>query len=246
MIAEIHGKISSSGSNLSDRMEDKLTGNFFGNLRYMPYEKGLRLLLDEIIVYKGNSEEILDKVASVRNSFISDKIEFWPSHENAELDLSIDLEGLFIGVEVKYESGLSSGDQLLRELKVINDKRNDKKGLLLFIAQGKGMGEAFDAIDRLGGYSYLLDNISFAYISWEDIYETYNQLNLGSYNDYERLIIEDIRKLLKLKGFEKFKSFEIDREYNIQDKFFKFDYKIRLDFDFQFHIEIKEDFYEFR
>ena len=45
MIAEIHGKISSSGSNLSDRMEDKLTGNFFGNLRYLPYEKGFKLLL---------------------------------------------------------------------------------------------------------------------------------------------------------------------------------------------------------
>lgn len=246
MIAEIHGKISSSGSNLSDRMEDKLTGNFFGNLRYLPYEKGFKLLLDEIIIHKGNSEELLDEICNVRNSFISDKIKFWPSHVNAELDLSIDLENLFIGVEVKYESGLSSDDQLLRELKVINDKGKKKKGLLLFIAQSKGIAEGVDVIDRLEGYSYLLDNISFAYITWEDIYEIYNQLNLEFYNDYEKLIIEDIIKLLKSKGFEKFKSFELENEYNIQDEFFKFDFKIELDFNFKCHIRIEEDFYEFR
>lgn len=90
MIAEIHGKISSSGSNLSDRMEDKLTGDFFGNLRYLPYEKGLKLLLGEMKIHKGNPGEISDRILNVRNSFISDKIKFWPSHRNAELDLSID------------------------------------------------------------------------------------------------------------------------------------------------------------
>ena len=29
MLAEIHNKISQSGSNLSERLEDKLTGDFF-------------------------------------------------------------------------------------------------------------------------------------------------------------------------------------------------------------------------
>ncbi|MFU1797790.1 hypothetical protein ACM1RC_28260 [Paenibacillus azoreducens] len=33
MIAEIHSKISSSGSNLSNRLEDQLTGDFFGDIR---------------------------------------------------------------------------------------------------------------------------------------------------------------------------------------------------------------------
>ncbi|WP_179863669.1 hypothetical protein [Bacillus toyonensis] len=45
MIAEIHGKISSDSSNLSERLEDKLTGDIFGSLRYLPYLKGLYQLL---------------------------------------------------------------------------------------------------------------------------------------------------------------------------------------------------------
>ncbi|MEK4246582.1 hypothetical protein MKZ20_14770 [Psychrobacillus sp. FSL K6-2684] len=40
MIAEIRGKISRSGSNLTERLEDNLTGNVFGALRYLPYERG--------------------------------------------------------------------------------------------------------------------------------------------------------------------------------------------------------------
>lgn len=251
MIAEIHGKISSTGSNLTDRMEDKLTGDFFGNLRYLPYEKGLKLILSEIKICKGNLEEISEKILNERSLFIRDKIEFWPKFRgaNAELDLAINLENLFIGIEIKYQSPLSRDNQLLRELKVINGKRNEKKGLLLFISKITGLEEAVEAIKAIGKIeedSYLLDNVSFAYITWEDIYEIFNHLNLEYYNDYEMLIIDDIIKLLKSKGFEKFKNFKIDKDYNIQDNFFKFDFRIELDFNFQFDIKIKEDFYEFR
>lgn len=42
MIAEIHSKISSSGSNLSDRLEDQLTGDFFGAIGYLPFQVGLK------------------------------------------------------------------------------------------------------------------------------------------------------------------------------------------------------------
>ncbi|MDZ4614869.1 hypothetical protein ORM66_20715 [Bacillus cereus] len=45
MIAEIYGKISSDGSNLSERIKDKLTGYIFGSLRYLPYRKALYQLL---------------------------------------------------------------------------------------------------------------------------------------------------------------------------------------------------------
>ena len=40
-IAEIKGKISSTGSNLSDRLEDLLTSDVFGPLRYIPFDEGL-------------------------------------------------------------------------------------------------------------------------------------------------------------------------------------------------------------
>lgn len=248
MIAEVYGKISSTGSNLSDRMEDKLTGNVFGNLRYLPYEKGLKILLDKIILHNGDSQEILEKIYNQENSFIADKIKFWPRCKNTrtELDMSINLDELFIGIEVKYESPMSGDDQLLRELKVINDERNKKKGLLLFIAQGNGITEAINSIDKLGEYSYILDNIGFACITWEDIYETFNKLDLEDYNDYEKIILEDIIRLLKHKGFEKFKSFQLDEEYDVQEGFFQFNFELDRNFDFKFDIKIEEDFYEFR
>ena len=41
MVEEFYGKISRSGSNLSDNLEDKLTGDFFGTLRYMDFCDGL-------------------------------------------------------------------------------------------------------------------------------------------------------------------------------------------------------------
>lgn len=42
MVEEFYGKISRSGSNLSDKLEDKLTGDFFGTLRYMDFCDGLQ------------------------------------------------------------------------------------------------------------------------------------------------------------------------------------------------------------
>ena len=45
MVEEFYGKISRSGSNLSDNLEDKLTGDFFGTFRYMDFCDGLQPIL---------------------------------------------------------------------------------------------------------------------------------------------------------------------------------------------------------
>jgi len=45
MIAEIHNKVSSSCSNLTERSEDALTGCFFGCMRYIPFNKRLKMRL---------------------------------------------------------------------------------------------------------------------------------------------------------------------------------------------------------
>ena len=49
MIAELKGKISSRGTNLTETLEDNLTGNFFGSLRYIPFSKGIKKILIEAI-----------------------------------------------------------------------------------------------------------------------------------------------------------------------------------------------------
>jgi hypothetical protein len=44
LIAELHNKISAESNNL-ERSEDKLTGDFFGTLRYLPFEIGMKPIL---------------------------------------------------------------------------------------------------------------------------------------------------------------------------------------------------------
>lgn len=215
MIAETHGKISSTESNLTDRMEDKLTGDFFGHLRYLPLHMGLKkVLLNAKTLNEYDSKRLDQKLIEIENEFIGDRIKFWPFHELAELDLQIDLYNLFIGVEVKYNSSLSSEDQLERELEVINSVGNStKQKVLLFISRGSGLPEVIENIKEIRkNRKDLLDNIIFAYISWEDIHEIFDTLILKEYTEHEKLIASDIRKLLAYKGFDKFKDF-----YSIKD-----------------------------
>lgn len=102
MIAELHGKISSRGTNLRETSEDNLTGNFFGALRYIPFSKGIKKILLEAIDKSNFNNYEAEEWA--------EKIEFWPYHKDGELDLIIDFNLVTIGIEVKYNSGLSSED----------------------------------------------------------------------------------------------------------------------------------------
>lgn len=49
MIAEIKGKINSQNTTLTELREDELTGNFFGNIRYIPFAKGLKKVFKNAI-----------------------------------------------------------------------------------------------------------------------------------------------------------------------------------------------------
>lgn len=49
MIAEIKGKVNKQNTNLTELIEDELTGNFFGNMRYIPFTKGLKKILKNAI-----------------------------------------------------------------------------------------------------------------------------------------------------------------------------------------------------
>ena len=59
MIAEIHNKISSSGSNLSNRLEDKLTGDVFGAFQYLPINIGILPVVNQC--YSDNKIKIIDR-----------------------------------------------------------------------------------------------------------------------------------------------------------------------------------------
>jgi len=73
-IAELHGKISSSGTNLSDRLEDLLTADIFGPLRYLPFQDGLSHILIQAMNYHDHS--FFSVVPGIRD--IAPTFRFWP------------------------------------------------------------------------------------------------------------------------------------------------------------------------
>lgn len=230
MIAEINGKISSRGTNLTETLEDNLTGNFFGSLRYIPFSKGIKKILTEVI-----SNDNFDKYESEE---WAEKIEFWPYYKEGELDVVINLKLVTIGVEVKYNSGLSSYDdvldedkkiensknQLARESRIIKELAKDKgtKPILLFIAREN---KAKDIVQDVKAKGIIENDVQIEYISWEDICSIIEKLlESTEINYFERVIINDIYRLLVKKGFKSFKSFEsdINNKTIIEDKYYLF------------------------
>lgn len=126
-IAEIRGKISETGSNLSERMEDLLTSDTFGCMRYLPPETVLIPFLNKAISLEGKGFLIPGQMVNVHYSF-------WPwlksdDRTPCEPDVVIGFELQdnkmhLVMIEAKYNSGLSSeedegsnpNDQLAREL----------------------------------------------------------------------------------------------------------------------------------
>lgn len=263
MIAELHGKISNSGSNLKETLEDNLTGNVFGSLRYIPFSKGIKNILLRVIEDNNFDQHEIEEWA--------ERIEFWPYHKEGELDLIINLNLVIIAIEVKYNSGLSSDDeianidksleksrnQLARESRIVKELavEKGKKPILLFIAK---QNEGKEIVNNIENRNIIEEGVELKFISWEDIClileELYKRRGL-SY--FEEIIIKDIYNLLVKKGFNSFKDFKsnINDIEVVKDEYYLF--KVTEDinsninnyinnFKFISNIEIGEDrYYEF-
>lgn len=233
MIAEIKGKISNSGSNLNDRLEDDLTGNVFGNLRYMSFNHGLKQILIQGI-YPRSLSKIIE---NIYEDEWSEFIEFWPYDKEGEIDALINFENTIIGIEVKYLSGISSDDevsnssdfegeftigdniksinQLSRESRIVSRVSNNKNKVLLFIADGESCREVYKNIKAR---NIIENDVELAYISWQSILHGLENLKIN--NAYEKVIVSDLKDLLIKKGFESFKDFII--EDNVEEKWYDF------------------------
>ena len=192
MIAELRGKI-------ENNKEDELTGNFFGTLRYTGFEKILQPLFVRCI----RPAELANNVKKIRGGYWGDKIHFWPYDLLGEIDVLLDFEEILIGIEVKYQSGLSSDDQLEREAKILQNKANGREKILIFLAPKSTCLEIVTNRRRKNIFNEF--GVNLGYISWENVFDELNKLQL---TDFDALIAKDLIDLLKLKGFESFRSFD--------------------------------------
>ena len=196
MIAEIYHKFSTD-------LEDVLTGDFFGAMRYMPFNRGLNQIFKNYVVSEDPQvTHILSNAADDDFNF-----EFWKRSENGlvEIDGFIPLTSVGIGIEVKYRSGLSGGDQLEKEAQVLDEWCNGKEKLLILI----GEAEEAKAIYIENKDKRVFLDVHLAYLSWQDILLGLDQVLISS--SYEKKMIEDLKTLLREKGFVSFEGFSIDQ-----------------------------------
>ena len=196
MIAEIYHKFSTD-------LEDVLTGDFFGAMRYMPFNRGLNQIFKNYAVSEDPQVmHILSNAADGDFNF-----EFWKRSENGlvEIDGFIPLTSVEIGIEVKYRSGLSGGDQLEKEAQVLDEWCNGKEKLLILI----GEAEEAKAIYIENKDKRVFRDVHLAYLSWQDILLGLDQVLISS--SYEKKMIEDLKTLLREKGFVSFEGFSIDQ-----------------------------------
>ena len=196
MIAEIYHKFSTD-------LEDVLTGDFFGAMRYMPFNRGLNQIFKNYAVSEDPQvTHILSNAADDDFNF-----EFWKRSENGlvEIDGFIPLTSVEIGIEVKYRSGLSGWDQLEKEAQVLDEWCNGKEKLLILI----GEAEEAKAIYIENKDKRVFRDVHLAYLSWQDILLGLDQVLISS--SYEKKMIEDLKTLLREKGFVSFEGFSIDQ-----------------------------------
>lgn len=239
MIADIKGKPSRTGHNLNDMLEDNLTGNFFGALRYIPFDLALRNIL-AARVYPSKVGDLIGKISA---DFWSDKLEFWPHDEEGIIDALLNFDDTIIGIEVKYASGLSSEDdidnsamidtqtiieetsknQLSKESRIVSRKGEGKTKILLFIANSETCRKVYNNVVNR---NIISNDVQIGYISWQSILVELEKLKLD--DRYYEVIIDDLISLLTKKGFESFKDMHIDFDViSIEKSFFHFMQQIR-------------------
>lgn len=246
MIAELNNKIPSKLST----SEDLLTGNFFGIIRYTNIENTIPCVFESSTFDKIEDENIFaEAMTSICKS--QDPFNFWPKYESDEIDLIIELNEYVIGVEIKYNSGLSSDDeisnlnnneiqnsynQLAKYSRMLESKYPLKKKVLLFLAKENTVSYTYYSVLKR---NIISNNVSFGFLSWQEIL-----ISLEKYNSppNELIIVNDLIKYLKKKGFDTFKSFNINETIS-RNSFFKFKFNER--FSFQSKRNISKIFYKY-
>jgi len=251
-IAEIYGKISSVGSNISDRLEDLLTSDIFGPLRYLPFQEGLLNILLQAKNYNNDDRISLDK--GDKNPI--PKIRFWPKLARSEPDVLIEFGTYLFMVEVKYLSGKSghfienwteqgnfesaSYDQLGREfLDLLDFPGKFQRRSLIYLTSHRTLR----VNDIKAGYEAIITthpkNCGIWYqdntywLSWFTVHESISNLLDKQQDYYQRLILTDIKSLLHKKGFRFFEGFANLDIKNVRSQPDTIFYKRRLSTYFQ-------------
>lgn len=193
MIAEIYHKSVDIDS------EDQLTGNVFGALRYLPYSVARQIIIDSVL--PASVSALFEK--SLPTEICGEwgrNVYFWRHYADsqAEPDVVIELEQVAILIEVKFNSGLSGNDQLIREAELLKRNYPNKENFLILLAREESAIVIFNE-HKLN----IPADVSFCYISWQRLFDAICK------NQIDSLVCEDLIALLQEKGFSGFRGFDM-------------------------------------
>ena len=241
-LAEIHGKIADSGTNTSERMEDLLTSNVFGCLRYIPANKALIPFLETAISFHGKSLTIQNDVIEVHSAF-------WPwltppGCIPCEPDIVFGFETAgntvhVVMIEAKYYSELSSEEderpdpnsQLARELDNLNtitplmlkwdSSIKIASRTLIYITQDMGIPRK-DIAKSLDEYKRKRGNMGdIFWTSWRLLPPILDKIIADEKDSGRKAAIDDLLLLLLRKGLIMFQGIE-PCLFQLTSKDFKF------------------------
>ncbi|MEH7440637.1 hypothetical protein V7182_24610 [Neobacillus drentensis] len=233
MLAELHNKISTNSNNL-ERSEDQLTGDFFGTLRYLPFEMAMKTILSKVRFKKEEIFQDWETILRQEKGYMTG-MEFWFRHEvEGDIDLLVSLSSIKLGIEVKYLSRLSSEDeipadvidyeesanQLARYSRMIADISKEKTSYLILLAPFKLMREVEQS---LLNRSIIAPGVNLGFLSWEDVLDSLEELDISLMELGQQMIVEDLIKLLIKRDFLRYKG--ISKEIlvkNVTQEFYMF------------------------
>ena len=231
--AELHGKVSSSGNNITDTLEDLLTSNVFQLLRYIPLEIGLLSILNEAVNIDGEKLILPDEVNEA-------EVHFWKRFKRSEPDLFIELkEGdqlvSNIMIEAKYLSGKSGmavyegeesnqlyvegSDQLEREWSdLIDYSKSQRTPCLLIYLTTDWVMPIKDIKESIRAIGDEFSKKNTYWLNWQTIHKTLQRnlsVNADTLTKIEKIVIEDITALLKKKDLTEYSGINITDYSNL-------------------------------
>jgi len=218
-LAEIHGKLSSTASNASDVREDLLTSDIFGPARYLPADVFLVPFLREATDSDG---------MNLTATLTRPKVQLWPklpcpSGGYIEPDVLITADdGEIVMVEAKYFSGLSGENQLEAEFQAL-DREGKRRGVglakrsLIYLTSDWVRPNA-EIAAALGDLQEVERSRVF-WLNWTAADRVAREALLRPVSQEQRLVLCDIRRLLKKKSLAAFAQLPEPEEFGVPFSF---------------------------
>lgn len=230
--AELHDKLSQDGAGAHERMEDVLTSNVFGLLRYLPSSTAL---LPWILRARPVGEAPPLQLAPPLDPVFW----FWPMLGTGEVDVLLsaptDDGGVdLVAIECKYESGksgraadatpqadgasvdLGALDQLAKYSRGLAGGRYPRKVELGRPVRRRILVYLTDEVvppedelrESLGAMDSPDQRKAVYWLSWDRLHQVLKDLDQGKLAPHERHVVSDLLRLLDRKGMRCFSGFE--------------------------------------